>query len=150
MLQSLANCCVADQPLNTKEPWLTEALDRVTDDSHKSAMVRFLDRVSLHTSDPSLSSESIAVLREGYLLETRSRQRPSWRKRLHQKKRYVILTETEVLWQKSHRGELNPKGSIALHNIIQLSVENKNILVIKTDEDEVAFEATTALEANEW
>lgn len=58
MLQRLANCCVADQPLNTKEPWLTEVLTRVTDDAHKSAMVRFLDRISLHVSDPSLSTES--------------------------------------------------------------------------------------------
>ena len=150
MLQRLANCCVADQPLNIKEPWLTKVLDRITDDSHKSTMVRFLDRISLQMSDPSQSTESIAVLKEGYLLETRSKQRPSRWHRLHQKKRYVILTETEVMWQKSHRGELNPKGSIALHEIISLTVENKNVLAIKTEKEEVAFECTTSLDANEW
>ncbi|CAI4225946.1 unnamed protein product [Auanema sp. JU1783] len=151
MLQRLSNSCVSDQSLSTKEPWLSEVLTRITDDRHRCEMVRFLDRVSLYSNESCSSSDSIVVLKEGYLIETRSGARPAWRKMLHQKKRYVILTDMEIMWQKSHRGDLDPKGTIALTDIKNITLENKNILVLKTiNEDEISFACNSIIEANDW
>lgn len=52
----MANCVVSAHPLTTKEQWLTPVLFRFLDDSHKSAMIYFLDKVSTlrnEANDPS-------------------------------------------------------------------------------------------------
>uniref|UniRef100_A0A1I7WSF0 Ras-GAP domain-containing protein n=1 Tax=Heterorhabditis bacteriophora TaxID=37862 RepID=A0A1I7WSF0_HETBA len=51
--------------LRRVEPWLTTILSHVTDDAHLLAMSCFLDRISLEYSGPSLSTEHIAVLKDG-------------------------------------------------------------------------------------
>lgn len=54
ILQRLANCVVSAHPLTTKEQWLTPVLLRFLDDTHKSAMIRFLDGISTFCDNGSI------------------------------------------------------------------------------------------------
>ncbi|CAJ0610224.1 unnamed protein product [Cylicocyclus nassatus] len=149
MLQRVANCCVSLHPLTTKEAWLSCVLEKVVDDVHRQAMSDFLDRVSLETNDPGPPSKSTAILKEGSLIECRSRSRPSWRPVLLQKRRAVMLTDSELIWQKSQE-DISPKGSMLLSDIRSVTSDKKNSLIIKSDGRQVVFQASGLADAADW
>ncbi|KAK6759302.1 hypothetical protein RB195_021103 [Necator americanus] len=149
MLQRVANCCVSLHPLTTKEPWLSAVLGKVADDVHRQAMSSFLDRVSLQTNEALVPNKSTTVLKEGCLVECRSRSRPSWRPVLLQKRRCVVLTDSELIWHKSQEDAV-PKGSISLSDIRSVTSDQKNSLIIKSDGRQVVLQASGSAEASDW
>jgi hypothetical protein len=174
VLQRLANCVVSEKPLTTKEEWLAPILERVSDSAHKQLMVKFLDIVSdvaPSCTEPStppspLSSASPplieymdsrpSTLKFGHMIERRSGsdKKRSFKNLIHQKKRYVTLTENELTWQKVKEGndDLEPKGNFAVADIRSVATlpESKHSFCVGTLNSEVHFQANTTLEMNEW
>ncbi|CAD5227688.1 unnamed protein product [Bursaphelenchus okinawaensis] len=179
VLQRLANCVVSQNPLTTKEQWLTPVLERLSDEEHKKAMITFLDSVS-HCEEvenpPSssgsekstttglssqLTAEAPILLKTGYMVERRagSDKKRSFKNFIHQKRRYVTLTETELSWQKvkeagSTDGKipLEPKGIFTLAEITSVSplTDSKHSFCVATAVAEVHFQASSLSEMNEW
>jgi hypothetical protein len=174
VLQRLANCVVSEKPLTTKEEWLTPILERVSDATHKQSMIRFLDIVSNAATyiepstppSPASSSASPSLIEEvdsrpstlkfGHMIERRSGsdKKRSFKNLIHQKKRYVTLTENELTWQKVKEGndDLEPKGNFAVSEIVSVAPlpESKNSFCVGTLNAEVHFQAANTLEMNEW
>ncbi|PAV87574.1 hypothetical protein WR25_00294 [Diploscapter pachys] len=86
-------------------------------------------------------------LKDGHLLHF-SRIRPQWKKVLQQKRRHVLLTEDEVLWYK--RKESTAKESVSLSEINEIRIDGKNMLIKKTDGNEIAFQTENEAETEEW
>ncbi|PAV55588.1 hypothetical protein WR25_09929 [Diploscapter pachys] len=161
MLQRVANCTVNSLPLSNKEPWLTSVLQLVTDVPHLKAMAKFLDDVSTleadreerggaasaQTETGAATSTPLGPLKDGHLLHF-SRIRPQWKKVLQQKRRHVLLTEEEVLWCK--RKESTAKESVSLSEINEIRIDGKNMLIKKTDGNEIAFQTENEAETEEW
>lgn len=173
VLQRLANCVVSEKPLTTKEVWLTPVLERVSDPAHKRQMVKFLDTVSnvALSSESTTPSSSVSgasspliedtdskpsTLKFGHMIERRSGsdKKRSFKNLIHQKKRYVTLTENELTWQKVKEGneDLEPKGNFAVADIrtVALLPESKHSFSVGTLNAEVHFQANNTLEMNEW
>ncbi|KJH48763.1 PH domain protein [Dictyocaulus viviparus] len=159
MLQRVANCCVSSCPLTSKvrissvpeklaEQWLSVILERIADDVHRQAMKNFFDSVSLEVDDISSQETNRNILKEGCLIECRHGFRSSWRPLMLQKRRFVFLTNSELIWHKSH-DHLVPKGSILLADI-RVVFSEQNSLIIKCDDREVVFQATRSTEAADW
>lgn len=68
ILQRLSNCVVSAQPLTIKEQWMADIFERFTDEKHRLAMVKFLDRISCVGGENSISGDSVSVLKEGCVL----------------------------------------------------------------------------------
>uniref|UniRef100_A0A1I7UAP7 Ras-GAP domain-containing protein n=1 Tax=Caenorhabditis tropicalis TaxID=1561998 RepID=A0A1I7UAP7_9PELO len=145
LLQRLSNCSVSEGPLSSKEVWLNGVFETVTSEQHKLVMATFLDNISLvgDRSEP----EKCTVFKFGNLQQV-DRSRVAWRKVLHYKKRYVQLTDTQLIWQKDV--QCPPKGTIALSDIKSVTVDNKNIITIACDSMQMQFEAPGGVEANDW
>lgn len=112
---------------------MADIFDRLTDEKHRLAMVKFLDRISCVGGENSISGESVSVLKEGFvqlfaiiikndsftcisqylsyllspppfrwIIERFAREKRclklNW---MLQKRRYVVLTETELYWSKA-------------------------------------------------
>ncbi|CAD5234963.1 unnamed protein product [Bursaphelenchus xylophilus] len=176
VLQRLANCVVSQNPLTTKEQWLTPVLERLSDESHKKAMIQFLDSVSHYEeadqppSSPGsemstttglssqLTAEVPVLLKTGHMVERRagSDKKRSFKNFIHQKRRFVSLTETELSWQKVKENgsgnELEPKGSFALSEITSVSplTDSKHSFCVATAISEVHFQANSLSDMNEW
>lgn len=172
VLQRLANCVVSEKPLTTKEEWLTPVLERVSDPAHKQSMVRFLDIVSnvaLSTSNEPLTPPSSASppliedvdsgppkLKFGHMIERRSGsdKKRSFKNLIHQKRRYVTLTENELTWQKVKEGndDFEPKGAFAVADIRSVAplTESKHSFCVGTLNSEVHFQANNTVDMNEW
>lgn len=90
------------------------------------------------------------------MVERRSgpEKRRSIKNFIHQKRRYVILTENELIWQKvkESSGEIEHKGVFPLDEITNVSVltDAKNSFRIATQKNEVHFQASSPSEMNEW
>lgn len=79
---------------------------------------------------------------------------------IHQKRRYVTLTETQLRWQKLKENDnchipdnnSDQKGYFALAEITSVSplVEAKNSFRVATPFNEVHFQANNLNEMNEW
>ncbi|CAJ0583150.1 unnamed protein product, partial [Mesorhabditis spiculigera] len=150
ILQRLANECVATNPLTSKEPWLEPILRQVTDDAHKETMIHFLDKIALQLDTKAMANESLAVIKEGYLVESRPRTARRWSLIPQQKKRFVYLTEDSLCWQKSRKGVLDHKGSVLLGTIEKITSGERNTFNIETGEVQVEFEAASAAEMKDW
>lgn len=172
VLQRLANCVVSEKPLTTKEEWLTPVLERVSDPAHKQSMVRFLDIVSnvaLSTSNEPLTPPSSASppliedvdsgppkLKFGHMIQRRSGsdKKRSFKNLIHQKRRYVTLTENELTWQKVKEGndDFEPKGAFAVADIRSVAplTESKHSFCVGTLNSEVHFQANNTVDMNEW
>lgn len=83
-----------------------------------------------------------------------SDKKRSFKNLIHQKKRYVTLTENELTWQKVKEGndDLEPKGNIAVADIhtVALLPEYKHSFCVSALNSEVHFQANNTLEMNEW
>ncbi|EGT30260.1 CBN-GAP-1 protein [Caenorhabditis brenneri] len=145
LLQRLSNCSVSDGPLSSKEIWLNGVFETVTSDQHKLVMASFLDNISLvgNCNEP----ERCTVFKFGNLQQL-DRSRIGWKKVLHYKKRYVQLTDSQLIWQKDVQS--SPKGTIVLSDIKSTNVDNKNVITIATEVMQVQFEAPGGVEANDW
>uniref|UniRef100_A0A914E5R6 Ras GTPase-activating protein n=1 Tax=Acrobeloides nanus TaxID=290746 RepID=A0A914E5R6_9BILA len=156
ILQRLANCVVSTHPLTQKEEWLTPVLTRFSDDHHKSAMIEFLDSVSASGGELSPISKDAGFLKEGIMVERRSgpEKRRSIKNFIHQKRRYVMLTEKELTWQKvkESSGEMATKRAFPLDEITSVNVltDAKNAFRVSTQTGEVHFQASSPAEMNEW
>ncbi|TKR58313.1 hypothetical protein L596_029773 [Steinernema carpocapsae] len=160
ILQRLSNCVVSANPLTVKEQWLAPILNHFTDEEHQLAMVKFLDQISLASvsSETSASTESISVLKDGQMVERRTRadKKRCLKNLIHQKRRHVVLTESELTWQKikvsEPSGEREPKGRFSLAEITAVTelTESKNAFRVVTPTAEVHFQANTSLEMNDW
>ncbi|KAK0404920.1 hypothetical protein QR680_017700 [Steinernema hermaphroditum] len=158
ILQRLSNCVVSQKELTVKEQWLAPVLTHFTDEEHQQAMAKFLDQISLASasSESSASTESISVLKDGQMVERRTRadKKRCLKNLIHQKKRHVVLTESELSWQKIKEpsGEHEPKGRFSLAEITAVTelAESKNAFRVVTPTAEVHFQATTSLEMNDW
>lgn len=183
VLQRLANCVVSQNPLTTKEAWLTPVLERLSDEAHKKAMIRFLDTVSNFFDTPdrppsSLNSAELSsqfsaplladdppalLLKTGHMVERRcgGDKKRSFKNFIHQKRRFVSLSETELSWQKVKEGtmsaaapnpELEPKGAFALADITAVAplTDSKHSFCVSTALAEVHFQAASLSEMNEW
>lgn len=90
------------------------------------------------------------------MVERRSgtERRRSIKNLIHQKRRYVILTENELSWQKvkESSGEIELKGSLPLEEITNVNVltDAKNSFRVSTLNNEVHFQASSQSEMNEW
>ncbi|KHN73981.1 Ras GTPase-activating protein gap-1 [Toxocara canis] len=152
ILQRLSNCVVSGHALNVKEPWLAPVMQRFTDETHRLAMLKFLDRVSMTEADLSISGESLSVLRDGFFIERKVREKRRILKNLiNQRRRYVVLTETEICWQKS-KADTEPKGRILLQEVnhIEPVEDAKNVFRIATPTCEIQLQAPNMIEMNEW
>uniref|UniRef100_A0A915CST9 Uncharacterized protein n=1 Tax=Ditylenchus dipsaci TaxID=166011 RepID=A0A915CST9_9BILA len=170
ILQRLANCVVSSVPLTTKEQWLTPVLVRFSSDAHKTAMIDFLDGVSAvslthdHSTaandenvSPTVYKESpVVLLKHGQMVERRSGtdKKRSFKNLIHQKRRYVTLTETQLSWQKVKdaspgQGE-SPSSEVDQHKAVSPLPEVKNSFRVATPSSEVHFQANNASEMNEW
>ncbi|KAI6174160.1 hypothetical protein M3Y98_01159700 [Aphelenchoides besseyi] len=173
-LQRLCNCVVSDAPLTIKEQWLNPMLERLLDDAHRTAMIEFLDYVST----PASTSESRSptsplsrivtrcvfdemegrpvVLKDGQMVERRSGsdKKRSFKNLIHQKRRYVTLTENELSWQKMKENgtDLELKGSYSMADITAVTplAESKHTFCVSTLNSEVHFQANNPTEMNEW
>ncbi|KAI6191152.1 PH domain protein [Aphelenchoides bicaudatus] len=172
VLQRLANCVVSEKPLTTKEEWLTPILERVSDPAHKQQMVKFLDAVSqvgmssepmtppspvLSASPPLIEDSELrsSKLKDGHMIERRtgSDKKRSFKNLIHQKRRFVTLTETELTWQKVKESEdLEPKGTFAVADIrsVKSLAESKHSFCVGTLNSEVHFQANSTADMNEW
>ncbi|EFO82784.1 CRE-GAP-1 protein [Caenorhabditis remanei] len=145
LLQRLSNCSVSEGPLSSKEIWLNGVFETVTSEQHKLLMATFLDNISLvgdRTEPPKCT-----VFKFGNLQQV-DRSRLAWKKVLHYKKRYVQLTDSNLIWQKDV--QCAPKGTILLSDIKSVTVDNKNIITIACETSQVQFEAPGGVEANDW
>jgi hypothetical protein len=169
VLQRLANCVVSEKPLTTKEEWLTPVLERVSDPTHKQSMVRFLDIVSnvgpmtppspMSSASPPLiegPDSKPPTLRDGHMIERRSGsdKKRSFKNLIHQKRRYVTLTENELTWQKVKEGneDQETKGTFAVADIRSVAPlpESKHSFCVGTLNSEVHFQANNTVDMNEW
>ncbi|CAI2356747.1 unnamed protein product [Caenorhabditis sp. 36 PRJEB53466] len=144
LLQRLSNCSVSEGPLSSKEIWLNGVFETVTSEQHKCIMANFLDNISL-VGD--CEPERCTVFKFGNLQQV-DRSRLAWKKVLHYKKRYVQLTETQIIWQKDV--QCQPKGKINLTDVKSVTVDNKNIITIACEAMQTQFEAPGGVEANDW
>uniref|UniRef100_F1KVG0 Ras GTPase-activating protein gap-1 n=1 Tax=Ascaris suum TaxID=6253 RepID=F1KVG0_ASCSU len=152
ILQRLSNCVVSGHTLNVKEPWLAPVMQRFTDETHRLAMLKFLDRISMTEADLSISGESLSILRDGFFIERKMREKRRYLKNLiSQRRRYVVLTETEICWQKS-KADTEPKGRIQLQEVnhIEPVEDAKNVFRIATSTCEIQLQAPSMIEMNEW
>uniref|UniRef100_A0A8R1HSA6 Uncharacterized protein n=1 Tax=Caenorhabditis japonica TaxID=281687 RepID=A0A8R1HSA6_CAEJA len=145
LLQRLSNCSVSEGPLSSKEPWLNGVFETVTSETHKNTMASFLDNISLVGDND--EPQRCTVFKFGNLQQV-DRSRLAWKKVLHYKKRYVQLTENELIWQKDV--QCPPKGTILLANVRSVTVDNKNIITIVSESSQAQFEAPGGVEANDW
>uniref|UniRef100_A0A914V764 Ras-GAP domain-containing protein n=2 Tax=Plectus sambesii TaxID=2011161 RepID=A0A914V764_9BILA len=120
ILQRLSNCVVSAQPLTIKEQWMSEIFERFTDEKHRLAMVKFLDRISCVGGENSISGDSVSVLKEGWIMERFAREKRclklNWM--LH-KRRYVVLTETELYWAKAKTEQAMGRLILSEVNLIE-------------------------------
>ncbi|KAI6205966.1 hypothetical protein M3Y94_00851800 [Aphelenchoides besseyi] len=173
-LQRLCNCVVSDAPLTIKEQWLNPMLERLLDDAHRTAMIDFLDYVSspASTSEPRSPTSPLSrivtpfvsddmdgrpvVLKDGQMVERRSGsdKKRSFKNLIHQKRRYVTLTENELSWQKMKENgtDLELKGSYSMADITAVTplAESKHTFCVSTLNSEVHFQANNPTEMNEW
>lgn len=90
------------------------------------------------------------------MVERRSgtERRRSIKNLIHQKRRYVILTENQLSWQKvkESSGDIELKGAFPLNEITNVNVLNdaKNSFRVATLNNEVHFQASSQSEMNEW
>ncbi|KAJ1348419.1 hypothetical protein KIN20_003715 [Parelaphostrongylus tenuis] len=131
MLQRVANCCVSSHPLTSKEQWLSLVFEKIANDDHCKEMKNFFDNVSLESNDILPQAGRREVLKEGCLIECRPGSRSPWRPLMPQKRRCVLLTDSELIWLKSHE-HFVPKGSLSLSDI------------------RAFFQATGSLDAADW
>ncbi|MFH4976605.1 hypothetical protein AB6A40_003314 [Gnathostoma spinigerum] len=151
ILQRLTNHAVCGRSLSVKEPWLTSILERFIS-IYKGSMLRFLDKISMENCDVPVSGENALVLRDGFFDERNSKDKKRILKNiLHQKRRYVVLTENEIYWQKT-KLDPEPKGRIFLQDVnsIEPVVELRNVFRISTPTSDIQFQAQSAAEMNEW
>ncbi|VDM52786.1 unnamed protein product [Angiostrongylus costaricensis] len=149
MLQRVANCCVSSHPLTSKEQWLSVVLEKIANDAHCEAMKNFFDDVSLQANDTLSQTVSKAILKEGCLIECRPGSRAPWRQLMLQKRRCVRLTDSELIWHKSHEYVM-PKGSLSLSDIRVISSDQKNSLIIESDNRQIVFQAIGSSDAADW
>lgn len=96
------------------------------------------------------------------MIERRSgsdKKKRSLKNLIHQKRRYVTLTETQLSWQKvkenndsSATENSDQKGQFSLAEITSVSplVDAKNSFRVATPFNEVHFQANNLNEMNEW
>lgn len=145
LLQRLSNCSVSEGPLSSKEIWLNGVFETVTSDHHKTVMATFLDNISL--VGDRCEPQKCTVFKFGNLQQV-DRSRLAWKKVLHYKKRYVQLTDSQLIWQKDV--QCAPKGSMLLSEIRSVTVDNKNVITIACETSQIQFEAPGGVEANDW
>jgi len=84
-----------------------------------------------------------------------SDKKRSFKNLIHQKRRYVTLTENELIWQKVKEGsteDLEPKGNFAVADIRSVTplADSKHSFSVGTLHSEVHFQANNTGEMNEW
>jgi hypothetical protein len=84
-----------------------------------------------------------------------SDKKRSFKNLIHQKRRYVTLTENELAWQKvkePSNDDVEPKGSFAVADIRSVTPlpESKNSFCVGTLNAEVHFQASNTVEMNDW
>uniref|UniRef100_A0A0N5AT75 Ras-GAP domain-containing protein n=1 Tax=Syphacia muris TaxID=451379 RepID=A0A0N5AT75_9BILA len=146
ILQRSSNSAVSERVLNSKEPWLASVLQRFTDEQHRQAMLKFLDGISL--KDYNLKATDNVI--SGIFIQRRPK-RKIFTNLVHQKRRYVALTEKELWWKKT-ADDKKKKGEIELHEITRIEpVRNvKNVFRIATSNCELLLQAKDSSEMNEW
>ncbi|GMT34724.1 hypothetical protein PFISCL1PPCAC_26021, partial [Pristionchus fissidentatus] len=168
MLQRLANCVVSTQPLISKEPWLEPVMGRVMTEENRKAMGAYLEAIS--TIDGSgeeeygreeaahdagaVQIESYAVVKEGTLVHHAGLgEGKSTLRRIiggsGKKKRYVVLTEAEVGWQKA-RGDPDLRECILLSDLASIDRTTVTAFRVRSERVEMIFEAATQDESTEW
>ncbi|CAD6187228.1 unnamed protein product [Caenorhabditis auriculariae] len=146
MLQRVANCTVSDRPLSQKEPWLSEVLELVTGNEYKNGMTKFLDKISL-APEYEIERETVTVFKFGHLQQV-DPTRTGWKKILQAKKRYIQLTDTQLVWQKDSQS--NPKGYLMLSDIKSVTADDKHLITITTDKLQMHFGSASASDTTEW
>ncbi|OZC10228.1 PH domain protein [Onchocerca flexuosa] len=152
ILQRLSNCVVSANSLTEKEPWLSSVLERFTDEQHKLAMLKFLNTISMKETTADINGENLSVVRDGFFIERKTREKRRILKNLvNQKRRYVVLTENEICWQKT-KADAEPKGRMRLQEVNQIEpvVDAKNVFKIASSDCEIQFQAPSTVEMNEW
>ncbi|VDN03840.1 unnamed protein product [Thelazia callipaeda] len=152
ILQRLSNCVVSANLLTEKEPWLSSVLERFTDEQHQIAMLKFLNTISMAENDIDVNDGNLSVLRDGFFIERKIRKkRRILRNLVNQKRRYVVLTENEICWQKT-KADSEPKGRMLLQEVSQIEpvVDAKNVFRIASPDCEIQFQAPSTVEMNEW
>ncbi|MCP9262942.1 Ras GTPase-activating protein gap-1 [Dirofilaria immitis] len=160
ILQRLSNCVVSANSLTEKEPWLSSVLERFTDEQHKIAMLKFLNTISMTENIIDVNGENLSVVRDRFFIERKTREkRRILRNLVNQKRRYVVLTENEICWQKTKSAECQfiladaePKGRMMLQEVNQIEpvVDAKNVFRIASPDYEIQFQAPNTVEMNEW
>uniref|UniRef100_A0AAF5PKN7 Ras-GAP domain-containing protein n=3 Tax=Wuchereria bancrofti TaxID=6293 RepID=A0AAF5PKN7_WUCBA len=152
ILQRLSNCVVSANSLTEKEPWLSSVLERFTDEQHRLAMLKFLNAISMTENATDVNCENLSVVRDGFFIERKIREkRRILRNLVNQKRRYVVLTENEICWQKT-KADAEPKGRMRLQEVNQIEpvVDAKNVFRIASPDCEIQFQAPSTVEMNEW
>ncbi|EJD75727.1 CBR-GAP-1 protein [Loa loa] len=152
ILQRLSNCVVSANSLTEKEPWLSSVLERFTDEQHRLAMLKFLNTISMTENATDVNGENLSVVRDGFFIERKIREkRRILRNLVNQKRRYVVLTENEICWQKT-KADAEPKGRMRLQEVNQIEpvVDAKNVFRIASPDCEIQFQAPSTVEMNEW
>ncbi|GMT03793.1 hypothetical protein PENTCL1PPCAC_25967, partial [Pristionchus entomophagus] len=165
MLQRLANCTVSMQPLISKESWLVPVMTRVTSEENKRAMVAYLEAISTvdgerreggekeRMEEDVVTIESYAVAKEGTLVHHAAMNDKGTLRRIiggsGKKKRYVILTEAEVGWQKA-RGDAALRECIPLCELTTIDRTTVSAFRVRSERAEMIFEAATQDESTEW
>jgi hypothetical protein len=162
ILQRLANCVVTQQPLITKEPWLSSVLERFFDEGHRNEMVEFFDSISLKNYQPSKTNNfsqnrKPEILKSGLMVEKRggSGRRRSIKDFINQKRRIVTLTQKELSWQKEKKDSQNDveqKGVIPLSEITSVTQINdtKSSFRVATPNQEIYFQAINNTDMTDW
>uniref|UniRef100_A0A914WMZ1 PH domain-containing protein n=1 Tax=Plectus sambesii TaxID=2011161 RepID=A0A914WMZ1_9BILA len=151
----LSNCVVSAQPLTIKEQWMSEIFERFTDEKHRLAMVKFLDRISCVGGENSISGDSVSVLKEGWIMERFAREKRclklNWM--LH-KRRYVVLTETELYWAKAKTEQAMGRLILSEVNLIEPVDEStfpgKHIFRIASAANSIYLQASNGVEMSDW
>ncbi|GMR34185.1 hypothetical protein PMAYCL1PPCAC_04380, partial [Pristionchus mayeri] len=164
MLQRLANCVVSTQPLIRKESWLVPVMTRVTSEENKLKMCEYLDAISTPdgaagreratvADDDVIAIENYAVVKEGTLVHHTPMADKGTLRRIiggsGKKKRYVVLTEAEVGWQKA-RGDAALRECIPLAELTVVDRTTVSAFRVRSERVEMIFEAATMDESTEW
>jgi len=144
---------------------LTPVLSRFSDEAHKTAMIQFLDGISASEIGneenvyPLYEQRSPLLLKDGHMIERGEKR--SFKNLIHQKRRYVTLTDTKLSWQKvkdsssvDAPSKMDSKGSshFSLTEITSIGPisEAKHSFRVATPSREVQFQANSVSEMNEW
>uniref|UniRef100_A0A914YG48 Uncharacterized protein n=1 Tax=Panagrolaimus superbus TaxID=310955 RepID=A0A914YG48_9BILA len=161
ILQRLANCVVTQQPLITKEPWLSSVLERFFDDGHRAEMVEFFDSISINNyhlmKSTSSQNRKPEVLKSGLMVEKRGNgsRRRSIKDVFSQKRRFVTLTQKELSWKKeknNSQNDVEQKGVIPLSEITSVTQvdSQKSSFRVATSHQEIHFQAVNNTDMTDW